>query len=476
MIMKKLFILLFAAAAFSIFAATPAMRNVLDYGAVRDGKTLDTAAIQKAIDAGGIVHFPAGTYLTGTLYLKSGGGLDLAPGAVLLASTNPEDYNKNDFCPQNRPDSPHANDPKRRARDWVSGKHLIVAVEQQDIVIRGGGTICGNRDAFGPIAVKDPWERIKTPMPWRPGEMVWICECDRVTMQDVRLIDAPFWTCVLQQCNDVTVNNIRVDMNKWTRNGDGFTIDGCRNVVMTNCIINSADDSIVLKADHRRTKRKQALENVTITNCVLSSVCYAVRVGVGNGIMRNIRVDNIFCKARIAVNIGLNWGLVKEIENITFSNFNIDCELGVTIHKSDNRLKRHEKDVFIRNIAFENFRGLCVRAAQLESNVPVSNITVDGLNVKLRKFNHELCPYRDMPKWDTPFYAKNINGLKLNNINIEWDDYIDTYTKTLTIDRCQKVSINNCDFGGRSYWGMPSSFPKPTEEQIKYRKLWEHLY
>ena len=81
-----------------------------------------------------------------------------------------------------------------------------------------------------------------------------------------------------------------------------------------------------------------------------------------------------------------------------------------------------------------------------------------------------------MPKWDTPFYAKNINGLKLNNINIEWDDYIDTYTKTLTIDRCQKVSINNCDFGGRGYWGMPSSFPKPTEEQIKYRKLWEHLY
>ena len=78
------------------------MRNIRDYGAVGDGIRLDTKAIQTAIDAGGMVYLPAGTYRTGTLYLKSNGGLHLAPGAVLVASHHRQDYNADDFCPQNR--------------------------------------------------------------------------------------------------------------------------------------------------------------------------------------------------------------------------------------------------------------------------------------------------------------------------------------------------------------------------------------
>ena len=78
------------------------MNNVLDFGARGDGIAKDTAPVQAALDAGGIVFFPPGTYLCGTLYLRSNGGLELSPGAVLLACPDREDYNADDFCPQNR--------------------------------------------------------------------------------------------------------------------------------------------------------------------------------------------------------------------------------------------------------------------------------------------------------------------------------------------------------------------------------------
>ena len=109
------------------------MRSVKDYGAVGDGIALDTKAIQDAIDDGGMVYIPDGIYRTGTLYLKSNGGLNLAAGAVLVASHERNDYNADDFCPQNRV----------FAEEYVTGAHLICAIEQENIVIEGHGTIDG---------------------------------------------------------------------------------------------------------------------------------------------------------------------------------------------------------------------------------------------------------------------------------------------------------------------------------------------
>ncbi len=96
----------------------------------------DTKAIQSAIDDGGMVYIPKGIYKTGTLYLKSNGGLHLAAGAVLIGSHERSDYNADDFCPQNR---------VFRSK-WVTGAHLITAVEQENIVIEGNGTIDGQGD------------------------------------------------------------------------------------------------------------------------------------------------------------------------------------------------------------------------------------------------------------------------------------------------------------------------------------------
>jgi polygalacturonase len=107
------------------------MRNILDFGAVGDGVTVNTSAIQAAIDMGGTVYIPAGVFVTGTLYLKSGGGLHLAPGAVLRASHNRADYNDLHYCVQNQ----------MYAAEFMNGTHLITAVEQENVFIEGEGTI-----------------------------------------------------------------------------------------------------------------------------------------------------------------------------------------------------------------------------------------------------------------------------------------------------------------------------------------------
>ena len=480
--MKKFTMFLIGCVLCITASAAVDMSNVKDFGAVGDGKTLDTAAIQKALDAGGIVHFPAGTYLTGTIYLRSNGGIDLAPGATILGSPNKEHYNKSDFSPKNRPDSAEKNWSRHlkkftRPMDWSSGSHLIIGLNVHDVVIRGQGTICGNCPAFGPIIVEDPELRPSTPMPWRPGEMIWICESDRITFDGVRFTDPTFWTCVLSMCNEVKIRNLTVDMNLWTRNGDGFTIDGCRNVVMTNCIIRGADDCIVLKSDHRRTERKQACENVVISNCVLESTCYGIRVGVGNGTMKNIRVDNIVCRARIGAFLGVNWGIVKEISDITFSNFTLDCETAIYIKGTDwVRLKRDEKDVVIKDITFRNFKGVVHKAITIDPDIPVKNIMVDGLRVRLRQIDRSLCPYRELPKSPSPITVKKVHNLHLRDVVIDWADPWHTYKSPIVAEEVYNLRMDGCELGGLKKWGTAENFPKPTPEQVKYRNSWKHFY
>ena len=104
------------------------MNNVKDFGAVGDGKTSDTAAIQRAIEAGGEVIFPPGVYKSGTLYLRSHTGLRFEPGAILLSGGDEEQWNAPDFCPQNRTSEMEKN----------NGRHLIVAWQCEDVSIYGG--------------------------------------------------------------------------------------------------------------------------------------------------------------------------------------------------------------------------------------------------------------------------------------------------------------------------------------------------
>lgn len=224
------------------------MNDIRDFGAHGDGVSNDTAAIQRAIDAAAsngnappadspaYVHCPPGTCLSGTLFLKSGVSLHLAKGAVLKASPDPADYNPPDFAPQNYA-SP-------RDGDNTSGGHLIVGVGLERIAIRGPGRIDGNAPAF--LRLPDgSHPPSKHDIPWRPAQLVWLCECHGVEIRDVEIANAPYWSCFLHGCEDVVVEDarIRTIREPHTYNGDGLDIDSCRRVAVRRCDISTADDS-----------------------------------------------------------------------------------------------------------------------------------------------------------------------------------------------------------------------------------------
>ena len=361
--------------------------SVHDFGAVGNGVAKDTAAVQRAIDAanaagGGEVLLPQGTYLCGSLFLKSGVDFHLAEGATLKGSPDPADYNAVDVCPQNSG--------RLGSGDNMSGGHLILCIEQARVTLRGPGKIDGNVGAF--LKMPDgshPPKKLK--IPWRPGQMVWFVESRNITIRDIELADAPYWSCFIYGCEGVAVDNAKIHTRRkpHTYNGDGLDIDSSRRVRVTGCRIFTADDSITLRANGDRLKAagghagRETLPDcadVVVSNCTLSSDCNAIRLGVGNGHIRNcsfhdIRIEN----TRYAVNAVGAWSRPVhgvDITNVSFENLEIDakgfCKFyykkatgsvfdGITFRHVRGRVR--EPSIFddtperpFRNIVFENVK------------------------------------------------------------------------------------------------------------------------
>lgn len=304
-----------------------AIYNIRSFGAVGDGAAKDTAAIQAAVNAassagGGEVLIPAGTYLSGSIILKSGVDFHLAEGAVLKASPDHADYNPPDIFRQNFA-SP-------RDGDNTSGGHFVLCVGQERVTLRGPGRIEGNAPSF--LRLPDgSHPPSKHEIPWRPGQMVWIVECRGVTIRDIELADAPYWSCFLYGCEDVTVDGafIHTIRKPHTYNGDGLDIDCCRRVTVRRCRISTADDSLTLRADARRLVNKGDLADVTVEDCELSSDCNAIRLGVGDGMIRDSSLRRIRIRdTRYAVNAVGAWSTPShgvDIRRISFEDLDLEA-------------------------------------------------------------------------------------------------------------------------------------------------------
>src|SRR5579863_24481 len=270
--------------------AAPASFDPRSFGARGDGHSNDNHAIQQAIDrchsaGGGVVSLSPGTYLTGTVVLKSNVTFHLDEGATLLGSTHISDY----------ADTPGGNGDQR-------AHHLVFARGADNIAITGSGAINGQGPSFWVPTnrVQPPpnelWKDVITkdwkPLP-RPSPMIDIAECRNVTVRDVTIANSPGWTFRLTACEGVTVQGIRIRNPIYGINCDGIDVTCCDGVTISDCDIQTADDAICLKSENAYSK-VSLTSNINVTNCKLSGCCNGFKIGTGTtGRFENIVVSNL---------------------------------------------------------------------------------------------------------------------------------------------------------------------------------------
>ncbi len=247
--------------------------NVLDYGAVPDGKTKCTEAIQAAIDActktGGRVVIPSGKFLSGTLRLKSNIDLHLEHGAVLLSSLDEED------CVDYFKDAGEGEE----VDGWEGGCFLF-ALHEKNIAITGSGMIDGQgRNAFFDDDPEDAEHECPLNVKSFRPRMSYLEDVENLLVSDVTFFDSAFWTLHMAGCRNVRIENIVIDNNKRGPNNDGIDPDCCQNVIIKGCRIKAGDDCLVLKSTAPMAKKYGECSDIVVNGCLLSSNCSAIKIG-----------------------------------------------------------------------------------------------------------------------------------------------------------------------------------------------------
>lgn len=247
-------------------------------------------SIQDAIDSmheagGGRVVLSPGSHHSGTIYMKSYVELHLPAGATLQGSSKVDDYD--DFSdPGFEPVAPEK-----------SRKCLIAGAHAEGIAITGGGEVNGAGPDFYDTNVPEGEFYAKPPHP-RP-RMLQLYNCRGVRIEGVSFIDSPGWTFWLIDCERVDIHRIRVEGCQQMINNDGIDLDGCRRVTVSDCVVRTGDDCIVVRAIPKGDGREVVCEGITVTNCVLDSWCQGIRIGCpSDDTVRNCTFSNLVIQGR----------------------------------------------------------------------------------------------------------------------------------------------------------------------------------
>lgn len=439
----------FKAFAALVLALMPAFAfadfNVRDYGAKGDGKTLDSPAIDKAIEAcvkqgGGKVVLPAGTYLSGSIHMKSNVELHLQSGCVILAA----------------PQSMGAYDKSETFGfpEYQDGGHtyfhnsLIWAEGQENISITGHGMI----DGLG-LTKKDTEKggKVQGGSIGAGDKAIAFKQCKNILIRDVTIYRGGHFAIIVTGCERGTIDNVTIDTNR-----DGIDIDCCKYITLTNCKVNTPnDDAIVLKSSYA-LKRAVPCEHILVTNCIVTGyklgtfldgtyvpekvnwVCGRIKLGTeSNGGYRDITISNCTCM----YSSGLAFEEVDQglMDNIVVTNIALKHVHHYPIYITTGCRNRGPKEVTEpsrgQNIMISNVQALdCDSLAGIiitgMENAPLKNISLSNIFVEYRgggtaemaqkKYREQGTNYPE-PRWAGPtpsygLFARHIDGLKLRDI------------------------------------------------------------
>lgn len=251
---------------------------ISDYGMVSDTTALSSPAINAAIadchaNGGGRVVVPAGKYRCGTIFLQSHVELHLESGATLFASRSDADF---PMQPRNH---------YRSQKDAAGWNALVYAADAEDIALTGNGMIDGRGKGRRGFLKNVPGDGNG-----RPRNILFI-SCRKVRVEGITVRNSPIWNQHYLNCEDVIVDGIR-SWNHCNGNNDGIDIDGCRRFVLSNSIIDSDDDGIVLKSTG-----PAPCEDVIVRGCIVSSWANAIKLGTeSTGGYKNILISDCIVK------------------------------------------------------------------------------------------------------------------------------------------------------------------------------------
>ena len=458
--------------------------SIREFGAVGDGKTLDTAAIAKAIRAassagGGRVLFPPGTYLSGTFELLSNVTLDLQANAVILGSPNLADYGAiSEFG------FAHVYGENSTGEGNLVG--IIVARNAENIAIVGQGAVDGNADIFydfkkphfgmdfdpqytrqgkdfqksmlelgdGPVETKDAG---------RPGTMIVFTNSRNILVRDVTFRNAPNWTFHLNKSSRAIIQGIHIVNSLLLPNNDGIDCLGCRDVHISDCDIAAGDDDFAFYGS----------EDVGVKNCSLVSHSAGIR-------MENTRWG-VFSDLTIHSNRGIGiFERTGTTANISFSNIAIETHL-LTGHwwgKAEPIFiavgpPAEGKTPEVHDVHFTNIFGTAEAGMVLygDEKAWLKGITLDQVRFTIRAPRKEVAQLaggnfdfrwtaatmaRAVFKHDIPaLYLRFVDGMQIHGLRLDWESELpDYFSNGIECEDFRELSIAR--FEGRAAKGDAS--------------------
>ena len=443
------------AAGSSLYAAPPTAGNAaktaarifdaMDFGATGDGKTLDTKSINAAIDAchaagGGMAYLRPGTYLSGTVVLQSNVTLYLEAGATLLGSTNRDDYS-----PQTGPS----------LMGDAGQKHLIFARDAENVGLAGPGRVDGQGQAFWESrkreqpAAADGWKDVIAfdwvGRPPRPSPMLEFYNCKFLRIEDVRIENSAGWTLRPIHCDNVFIRGISIKNPVYGPNCDGIDPTCCRNVFISDCLIDTGDDAICLKSESPYGGETRVSKNITIANCVLSGCCNGLKFGTATrGGFENITFtnsvifnDDVPLGSRIISGIALEMVDGGWIEGVLISNIRMQrTRTPIFIRRGNRHPGPDGAPGKLRGVMIENIYATDSILTSSVTGLPgfdVEDVTLSNIHIESDEGGSADWVSRKIPEQEKSypesrqfgrlpsygFYCRHVTGLRLRNIEFK---------------------------------------------------------